>query len=282
MSEICSGVLRKMRVDYRDPVSYQLPVGNVMYPLGPQLGQPLEIQYSGRIFCTECGRATKKSFSQGHCFPCFRTLASCDLCMVRPETCHYRHGTCRNPVWADGYCMQDHYVYLANSSGLKVGITRGNQVPTRWIDQGATQAIPLFKVKSRYHSGLVEAALKTWVSDRTDWRKMLKGNAETVDMKAAMDHLLQQAEPDLNHLESKHPGLRLRPLNESAVEIKYPVARFPDKVTSLSFDKTPAISGTLDGIKGQYLILDTGVLNIRKFAGYEVTVNPPRTMGRPG
>ncbi len=281
MVEICSGVLRKMGVDYRDPVSYQLPVGNVMYPLDRHLGQPLDIQYSGRIFCTECGRATKKSFSQGHCFPCFRTLASCDLCMVRPETCHYHHGTCRNPTWADGYCMQDHCVYLANSSGLKVGITRGTQIPTRWIDQGATQAIPLFRVKSRYHSGLVEATLKTWVSDRTDWRKMLKGNAEAVDMKAAMDHLLQQAEPDLNHLQSKYPGLRLRPLNESAVEINYPVARFPDRVTSLSFDKTPAISGTLDGIKGQYLILDTGVLNIRKFAGYEVTVNPLRTTGTP-
>ncbi len=280
MSEICSGVLRKMRVDYRAPVSYQLPVGDSLVPIDRQLGQPLEIQYHGRIFCTACGRATRKSFSQGHCFPCFRTLASCDLCMVRPETCHYHHGTCRNPVWADGYCMQDHYVYLANSSGLKVGITRGNQVPTRWIDQGATQAIPLFRVKSRYHSGLVEAALKTWARDTTDWRKMLKGNAETVDMKAAMDQLLLQAEPDLNEVQSRHPDLRLQPLDEPAVEIQYPVARFPEKVTSLSFDKTPAISGTLDGIKGQYLILDTGVLNIRKFAGYEVAVHLPRAAGQ--
>jgi hypothetical protein len=51
------------------------------------------------------------------------------------------------------------------------------------------------------------------------------------------------------------------------------VIKYPTKVVSLNFDKTPVISGVLEGIKGQYLLLDVGVLNIRKFSSYNLTLS---------
>jgi hypothetical protein len=169
--------------------------------------------------------------------------------------------------------MQPHYVYLANSSGLKVGITRGNQIPTRWIDQGAVQAIPVFRVKNRLHSGLIEATLKKQVADRTDWRKMLKGVAEPVDLVDARKKVVESAREDLKALAGEHPEFDFEELDDAPMELTYPVENYPEKVSSFNFDKTPMISGVLQGIKGQYLILDGGVLNIRKFSGYEVKVS---------
>ena len=141
------GMLRKMRAQPTSPVSYQIPLGEAQFPVSDRIGRFLNLAFSGRINCIECGRETKKSFSQGYCYPCFKSLAECDMCIMKPETCHHHNGTCRDSVWAESHCMQDHIVYLANSSGIKVGITRGTQIPTRWIDQGAMQAIPLYRVK---------------------------------------------------------------------------------------------------------------------------------------
>ena len=167
--------------------------------------------------------------------------------------------------------MQDHFVYLANSSGLKVGITRGNQVPTRWIDQGATQALPIFRVSTRHQSGLVEVIFKKHVADKTDWRKMLKGNAESVDLEQRRVELMDACQLEIAALQNEYSEQEIQPLtDQESVEISYPVKVFPEKVKSLNFDKTPEITGALQGIKGQYLILDSGVLNIRKFAGYQV------------
>ena len=218
-----------------------------------------------------CDRLTKKSYSGGYCFPCSQRLAQCDLCIMRPETCHYAAGTCREPEWGEKFCMQEHIVYLANSSGVKVGITRGTQVPTRWIDQGAAQALPIYRVKTRYQSGLVEVAFKAHVSDRTDWRKMLKSDAEPVDLHQVRQELMAACSEDIMALQTRFGEGEITPLSdESIVDIRYPVDQYPEKVKSLNFDKTPEISGLLQGIKGQYLILDIGVLNIRKFSGYQV------------
>ena len=122
----------------QDTVLYSLPIGSEQVPLNPYIGKTIRLEYSGQINCIACGRKTKKSFNQGYCFPCMRSLAECDMCIVRPEQCHFDQGTCRDEQWALRHCMQEHIVYLANSSGLKVGITRHTQIPTRWIDQGAT------------------------------------------------------------------------------------------------------------------------------------------------
>ncbi|MBI3772930.1 MAG: DUF2797 domain-containing protein [Gammaproteobacteria bacterium] len=265
------GNLRKMPVLLATPVNYCLLLGENSIELNPLLGKKLVLRFSGEINCIHCGRKTSKSFQQGYCFPCMRSLAECDSCIVKPETCHFDQGTCREPEWAKAHCFQPHIVYLANSSGVKVGITRQNQVPTRWIDQGATQALPVFKVQNRFQSGLMEVVLKQHVADRTDWRKMLRGENETLDLLAIRDDLLQRCKPEIDPLIDRFGGAAIELLSDVKITaINYPVLQYPEKVKSLDFDKTENISGILQGIKGQYLILDSGVINIRKFGGYKV------------
>jgi hypothetical protein len=266
------GTLRKMRTELVDPVHYQLPVGETLIDLNSLLGQEISLVYSGRIFCIECARKTNKSFNQGYCFPCLRRLAACDTCIVRPELCHYHEGTCREPQWGEAYCMQPHVVYLANSSGLKVGITRQTQVPTRWIDQGAIQALPIVEVDTRLQSGLIETALKSTVNDKTDWRRMLKGGQTEIDLKLEWEQLRISSEALLTDCQSQFGASTVRlKEHEEPTRICYPVLHYPEKVKAFNFDKEKSVKGTLEGIKGQYLILDQGVLNIRKFAGYEIS-----------
>jgi hypothetical protein len=238
------------------------------------LGSQLHLKYEGEIHCVACGNKTRKSFNQGYCFPCVRSLAQCDICIVRPEKCHFQQGSCREPEWAMEHCMQDHYVYLANTSGIKVGITRHSQIPTRWIDQGAVQALPVMRVSNRLQSGLVETLLARQVADKTNWRKMLKNEVEVLDLPQLRDQLLRQSESEMAELLTEIGGGQVEFLaEETPVSLQYPVELYPTKITSLNFDKNPDISGKLLGIKGQYLILDTGVLNIRKFAGYLITLD---------
>ncbi|PCH85422.1 MAG: hypothetical protein COB89_02290 [Piscirickettsiaceae bacterium] len=269
---MAEGHIKKMQSELADTVQYSLPIGDELIGLNQYLGKTIRLSYKGEILCSNCGKRTKKSYSQGFCYPCMMKLAQCDLCIMKPETCHYHLGTCREPQWGEQFCFQDHYVYLANSSGLKVGITRHTQIPTRWIDQGATQALPLFKVKTRLQSGLVEVALKKYVADKTDWRKMLKGQAESKHMLAERDRLLAEASEELAAIQGEHEAGQIELLNDAEeVNINFPVLEYPLRVSSLNFDKTPDIEGVLLGIKGQYLILDKGVLNIRKFTSYNLT-----------
>lgn len=270
-----TGHLQKMRTTFRSNdeliVQYQLPLDEQRIPLNDYIGKNIKLEYLGEIHCVECGRKTKKSYNQGFCYPCFQSLAKCDMCIMKPETCHYNEGTCREPEWGEEFCMQDHYVYLANSSGIKVGITRGTQIPTRWIDQGASEALAIFKVSNRLLSGKIEMAIKKHVSDRTDWRKMLKGSPEHIDLSARRDELIKASEKELKEIEHEFGKSEIELLDEKQININFPVESYPEKVKSLNFDKTAEIEGVLLGIKGQYLILDCGVLNIRKFGGYNIS-----------
>lgn len=263
------GALRKMRTRAGECVEYTLPVGDALVEINPLLGQTIRLDFSGRIFCVACGRQTNRSFNRGYCYPCFQALAQCDLCIIKPELCHYDRGTCREPAWGETHCMQPHAVYLANSSGVKVGITRRTQIPTRWMDQGATQALPIARVPSRHRAGLVEVLLKRHVSDRTDWRRMLKGEPEPVDLAARREALFAAGGSELAALlEDTHECSPPTAADEH--RFTYPVLEYPAKVRALNLDKTPTLEGQLSGIKGQYLLLDAGVLNVRKFGGYEV------------
>lgn len=274
MKNIGQGTLRKMRSRLAQPVEYQLRLGEEEIPLNPLLEKKISLQYSGLINCVNCGRKTNKSFNSGYCYPCFQKLAECDSCIIHPEKCHFDQGTCRDPAWGERFCLQDHIVYLANSSGLKVGITRGTQVPTRWVDQGATQALAIIRVRTRLQSGEVEVAFKQFVADKTNWRDMLKGDAKPLDMHAEAKRLIAECQSDLKELEDKFGFFAISVLNGvDVVSIDYPVVSYPEKVTSLNFDKTPIVEGTLLGIKGQYLILDSGVINMRRFAGYDVALH---------
>lgn len=270
------GCLQKMTTALTQPVQYKLPVGDSGLDLNPLLGQKLEFKYSGRIFCTHCHNKTAKSFNQGYCYPCFIKLAQCDLCIMKPETCHYAAGTCREPDWGQAFCFQPHIVYLANSSSIKVGITRQSQIPTRWIDQGAVQALPIFQVESRHVSGLVEVALGKHVSDKTSWQQMLKNKVQKLDLSAQRDGLLETCAQELAGISQRFGAQALQPLTTvDSVEIQYPVLQYPSKIKSFNLDKEPLVTGILQGIKGQYLLFDTGVINIRKYTGYEIELTTP-------
>jgi len=262
-----------MQTRHNDTIQYRLPVGDERVNMNALTGSNIKFIFHHEINCIACGRKTRKSFNQGFCYPCFQSLAQCDICIIKPEKCHYTEGSCRQPEWGEEFCLKDHYVYLANSSGLKVGITRCTQIPTRWMDQGATQALPIFRVKDRLTSGMVEVIFKNHVADKTSWQKMLKGEAEKLDMHARRDELYELCETAINELIAISGNNAIEYLsNESVVDIHYPIDQYPLKVKSFNFDKTPEVSGNLKGIKGQYLILDTGVLNMRKFAGYQLTL----------
>lgn len=271
-----SGGLRKMQAslpaDQNDVVRYQMVLDDHRLELNEYLGESIHLEYAGAINCVHCGRKTNKSFNQGYCYPCFKSLAQCDVCIMSPEKCHYDAGTCREPEWGEEFCMQDHYVYLANSSGLKVGITRGTQIPTRWIDQGAVQALPIYRVGTRQCAGLVEVIFKQHMADKTNWRAMLKGNPELLDLAAVVQQLTPEVADEIGVLQDRF-GLQAIQACEAAeaVQINFPVAEFPVKISSLNFDKTPLVEGKLLGIKGQYLMLDSGVINMRKFGGYQIS-----------
>lgn len=265
-----TGRLRKMPATAESPVSYSLLLGETRLPMNEFLGYPLRLDFDGVIRCINCDRKTSKSFSQGFCFPCFKKLAACDTCIMSPEKCHYHEGTCREPEWGRTHCMTEHLVYLANPSGLKVGITRGTQVPTRWIDQGAVGAIPMIRVATRQLAGFVEVACKKHVADRTNWRTMLKGEVPQVDLAQERERLLELIHDDLAALRSEHGDDSIRTVREEGLALDYPVEVWPDKVKTHNLDKALMAEGVLQGIKGQYLILDTGVINIRKYTGYEV------------
>ena len=272
MSELIdvTGRLRKMPAEAGNPVAYSIAVGDTRIPLNDLIGRPLRLDFDGVIRCIHCDRKTNKSFNQGFCYPCFRKLAACDSCIMSPEKCHYHLGTCREPEWGETHCMVEHVVYLANSSGLKVGITRASQVPTRWIDQGAVDAIPMVRVATRYLAGLVEVACKAHVADRTNWRAMLKGDVPELDLVDERQRMLGLISDDLESLRQAHGQDSIREVDEQGLGLSYPVQVRPAKIKTHNLDKSPEVEGVLEGIKGQYLILDTGVINIRKFTGYEV------------
>jgi hypothetical protein len=270
---LATGAVRKMKTTLADPVSYTLLLTEQEIPLNSYLGRQLQLKFHGAINCIHCGRKTNKSFNQGYCYPCFTRLAQCDSCIVSPEKCHFAAGTCREPEWGEQHCMIDHIVYLANTSGIKVGITRTSQVPTRWMDQGATQARPIFRVASRLHSGLVEATFKAHIADKTNWQAMLKGDSEPVDLEEVRRRLMDDCAGELDALMQAHGIQAITELaDEPDIHIRYPVLEYPSKVTSLNPDKTPTLGGTLLGIKGQYLLFDTGVINMRKYGGYQLSL----------
>lgn len=233
------------------------------------LGRKIIMDFKGEINCVACNRLIKKSFNQGYCYPCFQNLAECDICIVKPELCHYDEGSCRDNDFAASYCNIPHSVYISLTSSVKVGITRANNEIHRWIDQGAVKAQRVLLVKRRKFAGLVEVELAKFMQDKTDWRKMLKNEYEEVNLTQFKQGLAER----ISNILETNQGIvseELIDLGDKELEIKYPVLEFPKKINSFNLDKVPCLEGVLMGIKGQYLILDTGVINIRKYAGYKV------------
>jgi hypothetical protein len=245
---VFQGNILKMSAVLENPVQYQLPIGKDLVPINQLLGQELSLKFTDEINCIHCGRNTNKSFGQGFCYPCFISAPEASECVLNPELCRAHEGISRDMEWSEGHCLTDHYVYLAVSSVVKVGVTRSSQIPTRWIDQGASRAIKLALTPNRYLAGCIEVELKKHMSDKTSWQKMLKNE---IDLEVVLEDEKQKA--------------------WEIIEIKYPVLNYPVKVKSMTFDNLKTYTGKLTGIKGQYLIFeDSNVINIRRHSGYKI------------
>ncbi|MEZ4922590.1 MAG: DUF2797 domain-containing protein [Crocinitomicaceae bacterium] len=250
-----------MKAALDEVVQYQLISGDIAIDMNNLIGQHIHMRYTGKQQCAACGQF-KKIFAQGFCYDCFMKAPEASPCIINPELCEGHLGKGRDVEWEKANHVQPHFVYLAVASSLKIGVTRSTQVPTRWIDQGASFAIKVAETPYRKLAGDIEVALKTTFTDKTNWQAMLKNNIgdfELVDEKWQIEELLPS---DLAQYMSE---------DDEITEINYPVQDYPNKIKSVGFDKAEVIEGKLLGIKGQYIILDDNrVLNIRKHTGYHV------------
>ena len=259
-----TGRILKMKAKLGDQVIYHLPVEKELISMNELVGQKISLSFQHEIYCTNCGNKTNKSF-QGFCWTCFSTSAENSDCILRPELCRAHEGIGRDMEWEKAHHLQEHFVYLALSSEIKVGVTRSTQVPTRWIDQGASSVIRLAKVPYRYLAGVIEVEMKKYFTDKTSWQKMLKGEvAEGIDLIEEKWKMEEYFPAETKKYFSD---------DDSITDLNYPVLKYPLKVKSTDFEKQNTISGKLNGIKGQYLIFEGDtVLNIRKHEGYVVSV----------
>ena len=261
MPKVISGQLSKMTHKADVPIQYFLNLNEEPYPLTSKVGQIVTVKHTGKITCVECGRVIKKTYSDGYCFPCTRDLPENDICSVRPERCQHDKGNETDREFYEKYCNIDHYVYLSLTSGVKVGITRHYNIPSRWIDQGAVKALIIAKVPRRILSGHIEIVLAKEISDKTNWRKMLLGQVDEVDFSFMRREMIECIPQDL-----KQYAL----YEEEVQSFIYPVEAVPEKISSHNLDKESKFSEKLTGIKGQYLIFKNRVINMRKYSGYHI------------
>ena len=259
------GVLTKMQTEIGNPIQYYLIFENSFLNVNQLLGKNIEINFLG-YQCLNCNKK-KKIFRQGFCYDCFMGSASAGDWIMKPElsTAHLDIED-RDLVYEKKVQLQPHIVYLALSSEVKVGVTRNTQVPTRWIDQGAVQAIPVVEVPNRYLAGITEVALKKLYADKTNWQKMLKNEVPVADLikeRVSLRYLIPKEVQEFFDVEKN-----------DLYKLHFPVLQYPKKVTNLNLDKSPNFAGKLSGIKGQYLIFEDGtVFNVRTFEGYVVKIS---------
>lgn len=261
---IYQGTLTKMQTEFGNPIQYYLVFENSFLNLNQLLGKSLTIEFQG-YQCLNCGKA-KKIFRQGFCYDCFMSSPAVGDWIMKPElsTAHLEIED-RDLEYEKRVQLQPHVVYLALSSEVKVGVTRKTQIPTRWIDQGAVQAIPIVEVPNRYLAGITEVALKNHFSDKTNWQKMLKNEVPDMDLSAERNKVFDWLPVEVKDY---------FPTEEKIIQLDFPVLQYPKKVTSLNLDKTLNFSGTLTGIKGQYLLFEDGtVFNVRTYEGYVVKMS---------
>ena len=258
------GVLTKMKTELGTPIQYYLVFKNDFLNVNQLLDKKVKISFIG-CQCLNCEKE-KKIYRQGFCYDCFYEIPQAADWIMHPELSKaHLNIEDRDLEYEKKVQLKPHIVYLANSSTIKVGVTRKTQVPIRWIDQGAHEAIEIIEVPNRYLAGITEVALKAHVADKTNWRKMLKNDIEEVDLKE-WQNKLRPFIPE----EAKEFFIE----NNTLTEINFPVHQYPEKPKSLNIVKEQHYSGKLVGIKGQYLIFeDQTVFNIRSNEGIVVEIN---------
>ncbi|MEM0932520.1 MAG: DUF2797 domain-containing protein [Bacteroidota bacterium] len=258
------GVLRKMRTELGSPIQYFLVFENDFINMNQALNRKLEIEFI-KYQCLGTGK-NEPIYRQGFCKSYFFETAAAGDWIMKPELSKaHLNIEDRDLDYEKRVQLQPHIVYLANSSNVKVGVTRKSQVPTRWIDQGAHEAIEIVEVPNRYLAGITEVALKAHVSDKTSWQKMLKNEIEDIDLPEWRQKLKSYIPNEVSDYFIE---------NKIETQLEFPVLRYPEKVKSLNLEKNPSFSGILKGIKGQYLIFENDtVFNVRGHEGYYIGLN---------
>ncbi|XOV81929.1 MAG: DUF2797 domain-containing protein [bacterium] len=263
---------------------YQLVLDDQTLDLHAFLGCGISFRYQGQTGCIACDASSSRLYGGGYCYPCFSSLARCDLCIVSPERCHLHLGTCREPEWGDAFCMQPHTVYLANTSGTKVGLTRTGRERKRWLDQGAEQAIAIIRTPSRRSAGYIEQLLKRQLSDKTNWRQLVTGIRAGQDLSVLASMLrdsfaLQPAfeEQPVDDLERAQVRWIDAP---EVVTIQYPVMQYSPAQRLKVTPAQPVLCDNLLGIVGQYLLLTQGVVFLPDYRGLalDITITEPFDM----
>lgn len=255
------GVLTKMQTEFTNPIQYYLVFEDDFLNLNQLLEKKVKITFMG-YQCLSC-RQDKKIFRQGFCYDCFYSIPAAGEWIINPELSKaHLDIEDRDLEYEKRIQLQPHIVYLANSSNVKVGVTRKSQIPTRWIDQGAHEAIEIVEVPNRYLAGITEIALKEHVSDKTNWRKMLQNDVLDLNLAEIRDSL-----KDYIPEEAKEYFIA----SNTETNIHFPVLQYPKKLKTLNLEKTPQYEGVLKGIKGQYLLFENDVVfNVRSSEGYVV------------
>jgi hypothetical protein len=259
------GTLEKMHTLKINPVQYFLKLDNEGIPMNEFIGRNISLRFTGNIYCTICNKKTYKSFGEGLCYNCFANAPENAECILRPELCLAHEGKGRNMEWEIAHHVKPHFVYLALVDQVKVGVTRETQIPTRWIDQGANQAIILAETPYRQLAGLIEVKLKAHFTDKTNWIRMLRNEFDSsIDLAAVKERVRELVGEEYEQYISP---------NNEIINIEYPVLAYTDKIKSIGFDKMPEIERKLIGIRGQYLIFESGeVINVRKHSGYQIVL----------
>lgn len=263
---IYQGHIEKMTSKVDGVVHYALPLDDLVVDMDALQGKRIRIEYLNEIKCTACGKITSKSYGQGFCYPCFVSAPEASECVLNPEKCKAHLGEARDLKWAEQHCLIEHIVYLAYSGNLKVGVTRHNQIPTRWIDQGASAAIVLARTPNRHIAGVIEVFLKQYFSDKTQWQQMLcNGGVVDVNLEEEKSKAVALLPVELQQFVS---------VDNTVANLVYPfVNGKPDEILQVTFDKQKVVEGELTGIKGQYLLIDNKFgLNVRRHRGYLVRV----------
>lgn len=272
------GNIRKLKSEKTagDRVAYHWAACDILDPMPTQpleggIGGEISIEHTGKIHCTVTGKSIRKTYGDGMSFDAFQSSPLAVESIIHPELSRIHEGIAlRDKEWEEAHHNQPHVVYLSHTGGVKVGVTRTTQIPTRWIDQGATGAVLLAETPYRQLAGLIEVAMKEHFADKTQWRTMLtSGNPTRERVEAtlleAKDEAFEHCPPEFEDFMSE---------DDTVHHMVFPGSDFPEKVQSLSLDRTPLIEGQLRAIKGQYLILDGGrVFNVRRHSGYRVRWN---------
>ena len=253
------GVVKKMVTELSTPINYFIEFEDNFIHLNQFIDKLFKFECTG-YSCLSCSES-QNLYRQGFCKSCFFESPLAGDWIMRPELSKAHLNIAdRDLDYEKKIQLQPHVVYLSNTGRIKVGVTRKSQIPYRWIDQGAHEAVELLQTPNRFLAGEAEVALKKYMSDKTNWRSMLKNERDSSNIKSSKDHAKNFIPSNLLHYFIDASNV---------LSIDFPVVEYPDNPKSIKLNKDSFFSGILKGVKGQYLIFEKNqVLNYRAHEGH--------------